>query len=55
MILIKGKARGVPPMLAGFYKTYTPHGIKLSFSVVEKSATCALVRYIGNTAKVAMW
>jgi hypothetical protein len=25
---------------------YTPHGIKLSFSVVEKSSTCALVRYI---------
>jgi hypothetical protein len=30
--------------LSGFY--YTPHGIKLSFSVVEKSSTCALVRYM---------
>jgi hypothetical protein len=25
---------------------YTPHGIKLSFSVVEKSSTCSLVRHI---------
>jgi hypothetical protein len=29
---------------------YTPHGIKLSFSVVEKSSTCALVRYSGYNA-----